>query len=252
MPRPAALAYHAITDAWPDSLAISRSSFRAQIHGLAQRGLRGVTLAEVARGARRGDIAITFDDGFASVATSAKGILDEVGWRATVFLVSDAVGRDAPMLWLGGRTPTYEAERHALDWDAVAVLAEAGWEVGSHGRTHRLLSALPDDELDEELSGSRAAIESHGYACASISYPFGEVEDRVIRAARVAGYTAGSGLAGRFHPGDPMRIPRVAVDGHDGDLRFAIKTSRWFAAGRSTVLWTLLEQVRRRGHPLGI
>lgn len=252
MPRPVALAYHAVTDGWPHPLAISQARFRTQIQRLARRGLRGVPIAEAARNASREEIAITFDDGFASVATAAKPILDEVGWRATVFLVTDAVGADGPMLWLGGRAPAYETERHALDWDAVGELAEAGWEIGSHGRTHRLLSGLPDEELDEELAASRAAIEGHGQACASISYPYGEVVDRVVRAAERAGYTTGSGLAGRFHPGDRMRVPRVAVDGHDGEARFAVKTSPWFAAGRSTVLWTMLERIRRPGHPLGI
>jgi peptidoglycan/xylan/chitin deacetylase (PgdA/CDA1 family) len=247
----AALAYHAVTDRWPHPLAITPARFRDQIERLAARGLHGRPLSELVR-ADRGSIGITFDDGFASVATVAKPILDEVGWRATVFVVTDAVGSEAPMRWLGGATERYDAERLPLDWKTLDELAVAGWEIGSHGRTHRLLSGLPEDELEHELAGSRAALLQRGYAATSISYPWGELDDRVVAAARRAGYTVGSGLAGRFHRGDAMRIPRVAVDGGDGSARFALKTSPWFDLARSTLLWTWTERVRRPGRPLGV
>lgn len=248
----AALAYHAITDGWPHPLAISPRGFRRQIEQLAARGLRGVTISEYADRPRPNTVAITFDDGFASVATAAKPILDGVGWPATVFLVTDAVGTPDPMLWLGGSSRDHDRERRPLAWDAVTELAAGGWEIGSHGRTHRLLSTLSDGELQEELAGSRAAIADHGHRCASISYPYGEVAQRVVEAARRAGYETGSGLAGRFHSRDPMRIPRVAVDGGDSRARFAVKTSPWFVTVRSTSLWTALEHVRRPGRSLGV
>lgn len=248
----AALAYHAVTDQWPNPLAVSTDSFRAQIHGLAERGLHGVTLADVARGGRRDAIGVTFDDGFTSVAAAAKPILDELGWTATVFVVTDAVGRAEPMLWLGGSKADHAGERLPLRWDELDALAAAGWEIGSHGRTHRLLSTLDDEDLDEELRTSKEALEQHGFACTSISYPYGELDDRVIGVAARVGYTVGSGLAGRFRPSDPMCIPRVAISGADGRLRFALKTSRFFLAARRTAAWTCLESIRRAGHPLGI
>ncbi len=252
MARTAALAYHAVTDEWPNSLAVSVESFRAQIHGLAERGLHGVTLAAVARSGRRDEIGVTFDDGFANVATAAKPILDELGWTATVFVVTDAVGRAEPMLWLGGSKAESASERLPLGWDDLDGLAGAGWEIGSHGRTHRLLSTLDDESLDDELRTSKETIEARGFECASISYPYGELDDRVIAVAARVGYTAGSGLAGRFRPADPMCIPRVAVSGADGRLRFAVKTSPFFLAARRTAAWSCLESIRRAGHPLGI
>lgn len=250
MSRAAALAYHAVTDRWPHPLAIPPDRFRAQLRRLADRGLRGVTLSEAARGGA-GTVAITFDDGFASVMTAAKPVLDELGWRASVFVVTDHVGSGEPMLWLGGSTPEYAEERLPLTWAEVGSLAAAGWEVGSHTKTHRPLSGLPDDELDDELRGSRRAVEEHVGSCSSISYPYGELDARVVEATRQAGYRAGSGLAGRFRFGDPLLIPRVAVGGRDDGLRFAVKTSRLFGVLRATPAWGWLDGARRRPRPLG-
>jgi peptidoglycan/xylan/chitin deacetylase (PgdA/CDA1 family) len=248
----AAIAYHAVTDDWPDPLAVPIERFRAQIERLVDRGLRGVTLANVARNPQPNEIGITFDDGFASVATTAKPILDEHGWKATVFVVTDAVGRDEPMLWLGGGSGESPSERLPLRWERLADLAASGWEIGSHGRTHRQLSVLDDDELADELRGSKGQIEEHGLSCASISYPYGEVSDRVVEASVQAGYTAGSGLAGRFRRSDPMRVPRVAISGVDGALRFAVKTSPSFLVARRTAAWTFVDSARRTRRPLGI
>jgi peptidoglycan/xylan/chitin deacetylase (PgdA/CDA1 family) len=247
--RAAAVAYHAVTTRWPHPLAISPERLRLQLTRLAERGLRGVTLAQAGE---RDTIAITFDDGFSSVASAAKPILDELGWRATVFVVTDAVGSGRPMLWLGGPADEAPQERLPLTWEEVEALADAGWEIGSHSRTHRLLSALSDDELDEELAGSRDAVVGRVGACASISYPFGELDDRVVAAARRAGYSCGSGLAGRFVRGDELRIPRVAISGGDDSVRFALKTSSLFGLLRTTPAWTWLELLRRPGRPLGV
>jgi len=123
-------------------------------------------------------------------------------------------------------------------------LAEEGWEIGSHSRTHALLSTVGDAELEEEIEGSRAEIVENLGSCASIGYPWGEVDGRIVGAARRAGYKAGSGLAGRFVHDDPLRVPRLAVSGVDGSFRFALKTSGLLWTLRSTRLWDVLDRAR--------
>lgn len=249
MPRAVALAYHAVTDAWPHALAIAPDRFRAQVERLAARGFRGATLSELADGVEGDAVAVTFDDGFASVATAAKPVLDALGWPGTVYVVTDAVDAGAPMRHLGGSDGAPGPERLPLTWAAVEALAAAGWEIGSHTCTHRVLSRLRDDELRDELERSRAAVLAHAEGCRSISYPLGELDDRAIAAARAAGYTTGSGLAGRFRRRDPMAVPRVAVAGGDGRVRFAVKTSSAFRALRTTAAWDLVDAPRRRARP---
>ena len=236
------LAYHAVTPTWRHPLAVAPEAFRAQLRLLVSRGYRGVTFGEAAHtesSARR--VAITFDDAFASVASAGRPILAELGWPATVFVPTVPVETREPMRWLGGGG----SEVLPMSWDDVEELAASGWEIGSHTRTHRLLSRLPPEEVAEELSGSRREILRRVGRCDAISYAWGEVEPGVIEMAREAGYTSGSGLAGQFRFGDPMRVPRFAVAGADGTrARFRIKTSPLVWLARSTPAWRLLDSLR--------
>jgi peptidoglycan/xylan/chitin deacetylase (PgdA/CDA1 family) len=229
-----------------DPLAISPDTLARQLGRLSARGFRGVTLSALADGVDFDAVAITFDDAFAS-ALRAKPLLDDLGWVATVFPVTDTIDDGEPLSLGGSSDPE---ERRPLTWDDLAGLAESGWEVGSHTRTHRVLSKLSPDELEDELAGSRAiVIDRVGGECRSISYPYGELDDRVLAAARRAGYVAGAGLAGRYRRSNPLAVPRVAVARRDDAPRFAIKTSRPFALFRSTRAWDILDRPRRATRP---
>ena len=140
-------------------------------------------------------------------------------------------------------------ERHAtatrhLDPEQLRALAERGWEVGSHSHTHPLLSRLSDAELRDELAVSRDILRSIVGTCDSISYPWGEVDARVVEASRRAGYAAGSGLSGRFTWSDPMRAPRVGISGADDSNRFAVKVSGVHWHLRATRVWPAVEAFR--------
>lgn len=247
--RTLVLAYHSVTPDWQHSLAMRPETFRAQLHRLAERGFRGVTFTQAATGAVDGRVVvITFDDGFRSAGERAVQYLDELGWPATVFAVTRAATTGEVMRWL---EPNEGAARDGdllpMGWSELHDLAGRGWEIGSHTVTHRLLSRLDDSELAEELRASRQETAARIGTCTSISYPWGEIDQRVVAAARAAGYVAGSGLAGRFRSNDPMTIPRVAVAGSDGRFLFELKTSAFFWGVRSTAVWTGLDRLRHIG-----
>lgn len=209
---------------------------------LAKRGYRGLTFSAAVLDDHPGRIvAITFDDAYPSVAEHALPVLRELGWPATVFVPTATAASGGLMTWL---SPDFAAEKRQLSWPELTDLAEAGWEIGSHSRTHRLLSTLDEAELQEELEGFRAEIVAHLGSCTSIGYPWGEVDNRVVEGARRAGYTVGSGLAKRFVHDDPLRSPRVPIAGLDGRVRFALKTSGLLWTLRSTPLWDALETAR--------
>jgi peptidoglycan/xylan/chitin deacetylase (PgdA/CDA1 family) len=245
------LAYHAVTPSWRHALAVHPDRFREQLAALAGRGFRGVTFAEAAGGDLHSpSVCITFDDAFGSTFTWGAPLLDELGWPATVFPVTNPTSAGKPMRWLERNTAVaFDGDLTPMSWDQLEQLGAAGWEIGSHTRTHRRLSQLGPDELDDELGGSREEIAGRLGACSSVSYPWGEVHPRVVAAARRAGYTAASGLDGRFRRGDPMAVPRFAVSGADGPVRYRLKTSRWFWALRSTPAWIWLDSVRHRQVP---
>jgi peptidoglycan/xylan/chitin deacetylase (PgdA/CDA1 family) len=238
-----AVAYHSVTTDWTHPLAVTPERFRHQLTILQSRGFRGVTLAaSVSTSSSEKVIAITFDDAFRTVYRHAAPILADFGWQATVFPVTDAVEQRLPMRWLVPSAPDSALE--PLTWGELGELAAAGWEIGSHSCTHRLLSSLFDEEMCEELRRSREAIVDRFGRCDSVSYPLGEVDRRVQDATRATGYAFGSGLAGRFIQGNPFAVPRLAISGDDGWIRYRLKMSRAFWRARGSVLWDRLQTVR--------
>jgi carbamoyl-phosphate synthase large subunit len=147
------------------------------------------------------------------------------------------------MGWLGGDAPA--AALRPLTWDDLAGLAGQGWEIGSHSRTHPLLSALTDAEIEDELGGSRKEIVARLGRCDSVSYPWGELDDRVIGIAARVGYRIGSGLVGGRACG-PLAVPRFAVSSQDGPVRLGVKTSGLVWLARRSGAWDALDAVRAR------
>jgi peptidoglycan/xylan/chitin deacetylase (PgdA/CDA1 family) len=241
-----AIAYHSITTTWGDDLAVRPDVFESQLQKLADRGYEGVTFTNAALGDQnRKVVAITFDDAFASVTENALPILQTHGWPATVFPVTQAVDSGEPMSWLVDDAPEAQADELApLTWEQLGQLAELGWEIGSHSRTHRLLSRASYDELQDEIAGSREDVSTRIGRCTSFSYPWGVVSPRTMAAVQAAGYDAASGLAGRFLRHNPYAFPRFAITGVDDGFRFRLKTSASFRRMRTTALWDVLRRER--------
>ena len=205
-------------------------AFRSQMEALARAGTRTLGGAELealltgpaaGEGGRRPEgpslrppppcVVLTFDDGYASLASHAFPVLADLGLRALVFVVTDFVGRDndwdVHYGWL--------RFRH-LSWDELARWRERGIEVHSHGAAHARLTWLEDAAAADELGRSREAIAGRlGEAPAALAYPFGAVDARVARLARAAGYRLGfagpGGRAGGAGAADPMALPRRPV-----------------------------------------
>lgn len=85
-----------------------------------------------------------------------------------------------------------EPDCRPMDWEQLREMHRAGFEIGSHGVTHRMLSKLSQDELARELHDSRAALTRElGEAPVLLSYPVGGTrafDQRVMQAAHDAGY----------------------------------------------------------------
>src|SRR5262249_34794123 len=125
------LTYHAI-EAGPPPLCIEPAALEEHLEVIGESGVEPVSLTELA-GRRRqaaGEpcVALTFDDGFASVADAAAPMLAARGIPATIFCVAGH---------LGGRNdfatdpPSTPKRRLATD-EQLAGLDGNGLEVGSH------------------------------------------------------------------------------------------------------------------------
>jgi peptidoglycan/xylan/chitin deacetylase (PgdA/CDA1 family) len=248
------LGYHAISDDWPSGLAVTRAQFKKQLEHLLARGYEGVTFTDVVTrpGNGRPRFAVTFDDGYASLEPNALPVLAELGLPATVFVPTDYIGSPEPMSWPGIEhwvETKHRDELKPLDWDGVRRLADAGWEIGSHSLSHPRLTEIDPDRLATELRESRRQIEERlGEPCRSVAYPFGAYDERVISAARDAGYVAGAALPARFYVPRALAWPRLGVYRRDNLPRYRLKIStamRWL---RGTSTWRLLRRGDRAVH----
>jgi peptidoglycan/xylan/chitin deacetylase (PgdA/CDA1 family) len=112
------------------------------------------------------------------------------------------------------------ADELIMTWDQVRALRDAGMDVESHSRTHRVLETLAPVELAEELAGSRADLERElGRRVRAIAYPVGRRIAHLpsVRAAiEAAGYQVGftnvSGTNPMNRRVDRFDLRRFSVD----------------------------------------
>ena len=109
-----------------------------------------------------------------------------------------------------------EMPRIMMNWTDSNELMQAGFEIGSHGKTHAMLgTSLEHDELNDELVQSAKAIEIHtGRFPVTISYPVGSYNHQTIAAAKQAGYKIGLAVKQRFYETEHdsiFEIPRVEL-----------------------------------------
>jgi peptidoglycan/xylan/chitin deacetylase (PgdA/CDA1 family) len=224
------LGYHGLSDSWPSPSAIPGDRLEEQLRYLLDRGYRGTTFSQAVLSPPRGKtVAVTFDDALRSIAEQAAPLLSSLGLPGTLFVPTLWVGAGAAVAWrgfdryIGG---PHSTELLPMSWAEVASLADAGWEIGSHTRSHRDLTTLDEASLADELAGSRADCEQRlGRACLAIAYPYGRVDARVVAAADRAGYVAGAALPARIHRHSRLRWPRVGVYANDSAARFRAKAS---------------------------
>jgi peptidoglycan/xylan/chitin deacetylase (PgdA/CDA1 family) len=245
------LCYHAVSERWPAALSIAPWHLEEHVRMLADRGFRGVTFHEaVLRPPGAKTLAITFDDAYRSVIDLAFPILSRVGFSATVFAPTDFVGSEEPMAWPGidhWRKTEHAEELVPMSWQELERLAQAGWEIGSHTRSHPRLPTLDDAALEDELQRSRQDIERHlARPCASLAYPYGDHDARVVEAARQAGYESAGTLPARLTPpAGPLDWPRIVVTRADDARRFRWKVSPLVRKARATPVWSVLHAARR-------
>jgi peptidoglycan/xylan/chitin deacetylase (PgdA/CDA1 family) len=223
------LCYHAVSERWPSELAVSPDVLDEQLATLERRGYRIATFSRaITDPPWPRTLAVTFDDAYRSTLELAAPVLARRDAPGAVFAPTDWVGRDNPMCWPGIEEwvdGPYRDELLCLDWDGLGELAEQGWEVGSHARSHPRLPQLDDAALEHELAGSRELIAERLGACDSIAYPYGDSDDRVVRAAAAAGYRTACTLTGLPHPASLLSWPRVGIYPANSPLYFKLKTS---------------------------
>jgi peptidoglycan/xylan/chitin deacetylase (PgdA/CDA1 family) len=205
------VAYHRI-DSHGGGLAVSRDEFFAQLDWIAEAALPVVDVSGANEGAAETRIALTFDDGYRSVAEVAWPAIKERGWPATLYAVSRTLDDGSPFGWDAGTDAT---DASLIDRSILGGLAAEGMTIGSHTRTHRFLPRLPLDRVERELEDSRRELEDAiGRAVTTFSYPKGGWNGAIRRLVQRAGYeTAVTMDRGRNDPGhDRLTLRRHPAD----------------------------------------
>ena len=222
--RVTVLMYHRVghaQNAREGRYCVSPERFASHMHALQRRGMRPcrvedfVAWLEGAGALPEGSFVLTFDDGFLGVYEHAFPILSQMGWPATVFLVSGLIGKEDS--WTGrdnpeGKTYPLLAQRE------IEEMVRSGFSFHSHSRSHPDLRKLTRHELTQELAGARQDLEDLlGSPVPYLAYPYGWYDENVVEAAKSSGYTAAFSVQPGFNRRDVdrYRIRRLDVYGTD-------------------------------------
>lgn len=138
-------------------------------------------------------IIITFDDGYEILLDYAIPTMLKFGFRGVIYIPTGFIGQynNWDVQW--GR---YRFKH--LNQDHLLELQRSGFEIGSHGISHRSFPALSAKCLRCEIAGSKTylqdLLQERVY---SLSYPFGKFNRQTIIEASKAGYSCA--LASRHY-----------------------------------------------------
>lgn len=221
MNRFAVLMYHRIVspvcpipggDVEEARYAVTLGEFEWQLNRMKDLGLRGVSMRTVHETLGAGDtvpanqVVLTFDDGNRSDFEHAGPLLDRFGFSATFFVGTDRIGVE------GGLEP-----------DMLRAMTGRGFEVGSHGVTHRFLTGLSPVEEESEMDGSKKILEEiTGSAVTCFAPPGGRLGRRGVETLKRLGYRAACTSEFGFNDGAKIRFTykRIPVTASTSRARF--------------------------------
>jgi peptidoglycan/xylan/chitin deacetylase (PgdA/CDA1 family) len=223
----AVLGYHKIGDC-PDGRGswfyVPEELFERQLRWIQDNGWRVIDIQEFLAALVSSDavteksVLVTFDDGYRSITRGALSRLRAFGLPAVLFVPGGFIGGT------NGFDAGVEPEEAICDWEDLLELEQHGISIQSHGISHRRLSELDQNELEREIMGSKALLESRLRRAVDVfSYPYGDCGHDGSDTARVlrrAGYKAAFGFGGRpmnVPLADVYRVERIPV-GPDTDL----------------------------------
>ena len=187
------LLYHRITEPEPNtSLCVAPIDFDKHMEYLYNQGYNVVSLDQVIKyfkkekRLKKKTIVLTFDDGYQDFATNAYPILNNYGFNATVFLVTDCVGKTNVWDHKDGWP-----KAGLMSWETIKELSEKGISFGSHGKTHKYIGKMRSiKKLIGEIKSSKKKIENAiGKSAKCFSYSYSTKNKLIQLHITINGYT---------------------------------------------------------------
>lgn len=173
------LMYHSIDYEKGNELRLPKEQFKEQMKYLKDNGYTTLTLNELYNFLEKNkpipekSIVITLDDGYVDNYTNAYPILKELGFNATVFVVTSNIDKD----------------KRTLTSKQIKEMDEAGIQIASHTYNHDKLDDLPYEKQLQTMKKSKDDLEKIlNHKVDFIAYPYGKWNEESIKAAKDAGY----------------------------------------------------------------
>jgi peptidoglycan/xylan/chitin deacetylase (PgdA/CDA1 family) len=164
------IAYHCIDNniSGPKDMFISIKQFDEQMKCLHDTGFTPITFDQLDTVQNiNKPIIITFDDGYEDNYKNAYPILKEYGFKATIFLITGAIGH-----------------KGYLNFDEINKMRDL-IDFESHTIHHNNLTKMPIASAESELKDSRTALESQlNKNVTVLAYPFGAYNKEIICMAK--------------------------------------------------------------------
>lgn len=175
------LTYHSIDNSG-SVISVSPSRFRNQMKSLKDVGLKSISLKEIIERVSAGkelpekSVVITFDDGYKNFYSEGFPILKELGFTATIFLVTGNCGKANEWDGQSKNIPILSL----LSWDEIIEMANKNIDFGAHTVSHPNLSDLSIENAAKEIYEAKAMIKERlGQEHMFLAYPYGIYDDNI-------------------------------------------------------------------------
>ncbi|GJM14631.1 MAG: polysaccharide deacetylase [Pseudohongiella sp.] len=216
------LAYHHVATDTPPSTSISPADFKAHLDYLTANDFNVMALDEMLGPLRRGEeipeksIALTFDDGYTSIYTTAFPMLQEYGFPFTLFLSTQ---------------PIDDGQANYMSWENIREMSQAGVIIANHMVEHPYMldreNRSDEDwivDLQAELLKAEQTIEREtGQQHRLLAYPYGEYDDQIKTMLAANGFIGLAQNSGALSSqSDFLALPRFPL----GSIYAALDTAK--------------------------
>ncbi len=207
--RASILMYHSVSAGADYFMNVEPKDFERQMAYLAEKKTPVIAFGELVRRLHSnqplgGAVVLTFDDGYRDNYTVAFPILKKYGFPATIFVTTDMIGK------VDKRNLARLSIEEIKEMEASGLI-----DIEPHTKTHPKLATLFATVAEQEIQGSKHAIEEVlGKSALIFAYPYGNFNDETERLVRDAGFVAAVSVGeGTVHAkSDSYRLPRNSID----------------------------------------
>jgi peptidoglycan/xylan/chitin deacetylase (PgdA/CDA1 family) len=208
-------------------LEIAPELFEKQLQYLKNNGYQTISIKQMVSGKNESSlpakpVIITFDDGTLDFWEYGYPLLEKYGFKASIFVVTDAVGKKSTWDQHIG-----EPARDLMNWDQLRKLHSCGYEICSHSASHRPFQDLETEELVRELNDSKETIKKHlGIFPDIFAYPKGLYKPVHKELVKKSGYIAACAVILHWKDllsADKFEIKRMTIRGTESMLQFRLR-----------------------------